>query len=68
MGFEHLPCVETKNLTGFGFLPIRQSRTTTEIEARIEHAALACLPERLRNAVRLAALNDFRNWLIQEAA
>ena len=39
-GWDSHPCrvVKTKNLTDFAFLTIRQIRSKTEVETRIEHA------------------------------
>ena len=61
MGFEPLLVVENKELNGFLFLTIRQIRTKARVETRIEHADTDA-PR------RLAALDDFRYWLIREAA
>ena len=39
VGFERCQVLKTSNLSGFSFLSIRQIRSKTLVETRIEHAA-----------------------------
>jgi hypothetical protein len=48
--------LKTKNFTEFSFLTIRQIRTKTVVETRIEHAALGPL----HNEAARCELADFR--------